>query len=90
MCVDCKIPDKLYNSAQECLHEIVYVEILKEDREVTQFQQMDVVELIKSISDIFSPVNGETTVQNLAIVRRCLMKTLMEKGWPVKIILTNF
>jgi glycine cleavage system H protein len=43
---------------------IVNVEIQKEGTEVKQFQQMDVVKSIKSVSDIFSPVTGKITKVN--------------------------
>jgi glycine cleavage system H protein len=77
--------------AQEQLHEIVYVEIQKEGTEVKQFQQMGVVESIKSVSDIFSPVTGRITEVNVELGNspEMLNQDPYGKGWLAKIIITD-
>ena len=44
--------------AQDKLTEIVFVELPEKDAEVKQGEQIAVVESVKAISDIFSPVSG--------------------------------
>jgi len=77
--------------AQKQLHEIVYAEIQKESTEVKQFQQMGVVESIKSVSDIFSPVTGKITKVNVELGNspEILNQDPYGKGWLAKIILMN-
>ena len=45
--------------AQEQLHEIVYVELPKEESDVVQGQSIGAVESVKAVSDMFSPVSGQ-------------------------------
>ncbi len=53
--------------AQASLGDIVYVELPRVGAELTQFSSIGVVESVKAVSDIFTPVGGEVTEVNPAI-----------------------
>jgi glycine cleavage system H protein len=53
--------------AQEQLSDIVFVELPERDVEVKQGEQIAVVESVKAISDIFSPVSGRIVEVNREI-----------------------
>jgi glycine cleavage system H protein len=53
--------------AQNSLGDIVYVELPRVGAELTQFNSIGVVESVKAVSDIFTPVGGEVTEVNPAI-----------------------
>ena len=53
--------------AQESLGDIVYVETPKVGSKIEQFANAGVVESVKAVSDIFSPVGGEVLEINNAI-----------------------
>jgi glycine cleavage system H protein len=53
--------------AQASLGDIVYVELPRLGAELTQFNSIGVVESVKAVSDIFTPVGGEVTETNPAI-----------------------
>lgn len=53
--------------AQASLGDIVYVELPRIGSELTQFNSIGVVESVKAVSDIFTPVGGEVTETNAAI-----------------------
>jgi glycine cleavage system H protein len=55
--------------AQESLGDIVYVELPKVGTKIEQFGEAGVVESVKAVSDIFSPMGGEVTEVNDAIER---------------------
>ena len=50
--------------AQSSLGDIVYLELPKPGTAVTQFKQMGVVESVKAVSDIYSPVSGQVSEVN--------------------------
>jgi glycine cleavage system H protein len=53
--------------AQASLGDIVYVELPRVGAGLTQFGSIGVVESVKAVSDIFTPVGGEVTEINPAI-----------------------
>ena len=53
--------------AQEALGDIVYVELPKAGTKVDQFGEAGVVESVKAVSEIYSPIGGEITELNEAI-----------------------
>jgi glycine cleavage system H protein len=53
--------------AQESLGDIVYVELPKVGTKVNQFGEAGVVESVKAVSEIYSPIAGEITDVNPAI-----------------------
>jgi glycine cleavage system H protein len=53
--------------AQDSLGDIVYVELPKAGAQVAQFASVGVVESVKAVSDLFTPVGGEVTEVNAAL-----------------------
>jgi glycine cleavage system H protein len=50
--------------AQELLTDIVYVELPEIGKQVKQMEALAVVESVKSVSDVYSPVTGEVVEAN--------------------------
>ena len=73
--------------AQSSLGDIVYVELPKAGTAVTQFKQMGVVESVKAVSDIYSPVSGEVTEVNAEVENdpEKVNNDPYGAGWMVKI-----
>ncbi len=53
--------------AQSQLGDIVFIELPEVGREVTQGEGLAVVESVKAVSDIYSPVNGVVVKVNAAV-----------------------
>lgn len=53
--------------AQQALGDIVYVELPRVGATLTQFANIGVVESVKAVSDIFTPIGGEVVGINEAI-----------------------
>ena len=53
--------------AQSSLGDIVYVELPRVGAVLTQFDSIGVVESVKAVSDIFTPVGGEVVGTNAAL-----------------------
>jgi len=53
--------------AQSSLGDIVYVELPKVGAKFDQFGNVGVVESVKAVSDLFTPIGGEVTEVNKAI-----------------------
>ena len=53
--------------AQTSLGDIVYVELPKVGAKLEQFGNVGVVESVKAVSDLFTPIGGEVTEVNAAI-----------------------
>ncbi len=54
--------------AQDSLGDIVYVELPQEGAEVVKGETFGVIESVKAVSDLFSPVSGKVAEVNDAIV----------------------
>ncbi len=50
--------------AQNSLGDIVYVELPKVGANIAQFSSIGVVESVKAVSDLFTPIGGEVTEVN--------------------------
>ena len=50
--------------AQHALTDVVFVELPSIGKKVSQFKQLCVIESVKSVSDVFSPVSGEVVEVN--------------------------
>jgi glycine cleavage system H protein len=77
--------------AQAELTDIVFVELPAVGRKVKAGEACAVVESVKTASDIYSPVSGEITAINPAVVDNpALVNTAPDgDGWFYKIKLTN-
>lgn len=73
--------------AQTQLGEVVYVELPEEGQKVTQNQPFGVVESVKAVSDLYSPVSGTVIEVNNALVDdpAPLNDDPMNDGWLVRI-----
>ena len=77
--------------AQEQLGDIVYVELPEAGREVTQNDEIAIVESVKAASELYAPVSGAVTESNdeLADDPAKVNADAMGDGWFFKIRLTN-
>lgn len=79
------------NHAQELLTDIVYVELPKLGKKVSQNQALGVVESVKSVSDVFSPISGTIIDINTALENAPeLVNTApFTDGWIAKLSISN-
>jgi glycine cleavage system H protein len=77
--------------AQEMLTDIVFVELPEDGFEVAQGDQIAVVESVKAVSDVFSPVSGVITEINedLENAPESVNTDPYGKGWIFKIELKD-
>jgi len=55
------------NHAQDQLGEVVFVELPEVGKQVTQRDELAVVESVKAASEVYAPVSGEVTEVNAAL-----------------------
>jgi glycine cleavage system H protein len=69
--------------AQDELTEIVFVELPKIGKKVTKGDALGVVESVKTVSDIYSPVSGEVIDVNKALEDspQLINQSPYEQGW---------
>ncbi len=77
--------------AQNALGDIVYVELPKVGTNVAQFSQIGVVESVKAVSDLFTPMSGEVTEVNQTLEDdpAAVNRAPYADGWLVKLRLAN-
>jgi glycine cleavage system H protein len=77
--------------AQDSLGDIVYVELPKIGRQVAQFASVGVVESVKAVSDLFTPVGGEITEINAELENdpALVNREPFEGGWLFKLKLSG-
>ncbi len=73
--------------AQNNLGEVVYVELPEEGQKVSQNEPFGVVESVKAVSDLYSPVTGTVIEVNSSIVDNPgqINDDPMEEGWLIRI-----
>ncbi len=73
--------------AQEQLGEVVYVELPEEGQKVSQNQPFGVIESVKAVSDLYSPVSGTVIEVNTSLTDdpAVLNDDPMNEGWLVRI-----
>jgi glycine cleavage system H protein len=73
--------------AQDSLGEIVYVELPEEGQKVTQNEPFGVVESVKAVSDLVSPVSGTVIEVNNSLVDNPgqINDDPLNDGWILKI-----
>jgi glycine cleavage system H protein len=78
--------------AQAQLHEIVYVELPKEDSEVSQGEAIGAVESVKAVSDFYSPVTGNIIEINSALLDspEKINTDAYGEGWIAKVKTSNW
>lgn len=77
--------------AQEMLTDIVFVDLPEVGKQVVPHATVAVVESVKSVSDVFSPVSGEVIEVNSALEEtpELINKDAFGEGWIVKMLLFN-
>ncbi len=77
--------------AQDSLGDIVYVELPKVGKQVAQSAAVGVVESVKAVSDLFTPVGGEVTEVNTALENdpALVNREPFEGGWLFKLKLSG-
>mgnify|MGYP006311671897 CR=1 FL=1 len=77
--------------AQDQLGDIVYVEEIKEGKNINKGDILSTVESVKAVSDVFSPITGEIIKANPAIIDdpSLINKEPFDKGWFAKIKISN-
>ena len=77
--------------AQEALGEVVYVELPKVGRELKAHETFGVVESIKAVSDLYSPIAGKVIEVNSAAAGDpgVVNKSPYSDGWLIKVQLAD-
>ena len=77
--------------AQEMLTDIVFVDLPEIGRKVVQHATVAVVESVKSVSDVFSPVSGEVIDVNSVLedTPELINQDAFGEGWIVKMRLSD-
>lgn len=77
--------------AQKQLGDVVYVELPEAGKELESHQSLGVVESVKAVSDVFSPISGEVVVVNEGLNDNpeLLNEDPHGKGWIIKIKIKN-
>lgn len=73
--------------ALELLTDLVFIELPEPGRRVTAGEPFGVVESVKAVSDLYSPVDGEVVEVNTTVVNQldALSEDPFGDGWLVKI-----
>ncbi len=77
--------------AQQQLTDIVFVELPEKGKKVEQNKQLAVIESVKSVSDVFSPVSGEVVEVNekLKDNPETINKEPYGEGWIARVKLED-
>ena len=77
--------------AQNSLGDIVYVELPKVGAKVQQFGNVGVIESVKAVSDLFTPISGEVLEVNSALDSdpAAVNKDPYGEGWLLKLRVGN-
>lgn len=73
--------------AQDKLGDIVYIEEVKEGKEVKQKDVLTTIESVKAASDIYAPVSGKVLKANSEVIKdpSLVNKDPYGKGWLVQL-----
>ncbi len=77
--------------AQNSLGDIVYVELPKSGKQVEQFANIGVVESVKAVSDLFTPISGEIVEVNSVLERdpAAVNRDPYGEGWFLRLKLKD-
>lgn len=77
--------------AQDSLGDVVYVELPQEGGSVTKHEPFGVVESVKAVSDLYSPISGSVSEVNDAIVDNpeVINEDPYGDAWMIKVSLAN-
>lgn len=77
--------------AQDQLGDVVFVELPKKGRPLRQMEAFGVVESVKAVSDLYSPVSGEVVEVNTALEKQpeLVNQDPYGKGWMIVVKVKN-
>ena len=77
--------------AQNSLGDIVYVELPKVGKTIEQFGNVGVIESVKAVSDLFTPISGEVIEVNAKLDTdpAAVNRDPYGDGWLLKVKLSN-
>ena len=77
--------------AQNSLGDIVYVELPRVGQAIQQFSSIGVVESVKAVSDLYTPIGGEVTEINAALEAdpALVNRDAFGEGWLYKVKLAD-
>jgi glycine cleavage system H protein len=77
--------------AQNSLGDIVYVELPRVGSNVAQFGNVGVIESVKAVSDLFTPISGEVLEVNPVLDNdpSAVNREPYEQGWLMKLKLSD-
>ncbi len=77
--------------AQDALGDVVYVELPSVGKELKAMEEFGVVESVKSVSSLFSPVSGKVAEVNSALndAPQAVNEDPYGKGWIIKVEMAN-
>lgn len=77
--------------AQDSLGDVVYVELPQEGGHVTKNEPFGVVESVKAVSDLYSPVSGSVTEVNDSIIDspEVINEDPYGDAWMIKVEISN-
>ncbi|MBI5236419.1 MAG: glycine cleavage system protein GcvH [Deltaproteobacteria bacterium] len=77
--------------AQDSLGDVVYVELPQEGQAVTKHEAFGVVESVKAVSDLYSPVSGSVSEVNDAIIDspEAINEDPYGDAWMIKVDVSN-
>ena len=77
--------------AQNSLGDIVYVELPRIGSTITQFGNIGVVESVKAVSDLFTPISGEVTEVNATLEAdpALVNRDAFGEGWLFKLKISD-
>ena len=77
--------------AQHALTDIVFVELPEAGKKAVQFKPLCVVESVKSVSDIFSPISGEVARANESLKEKpeSINNDPYGEGWIAEISISD-
>jgi glycine cleavage system H protein len=77
--------------AQDQLGDVVFVELPKKGRKLRQMETFGVVESVKAVSDLFSPVSGEVVEGNSELERKPELVNAdpYGNGWMILVKIAN-
>ena len=77
--------------AQDSLGDVVYVDMPKVGKELNSMQEFGVVESVKSVSSLYSPVAGKVVARNTELEAHpeIINNDPYNQGWIIKVEMAN-
>jgi glycine cleavage system H protein len=77
--------------AQQSLTDVVFIELPKQGEEIQKGEELSLVESVKSVSEVYSPLSGKILRVNQALSDspELINKSPYERGWMAEIELSD-